>query len=111
MSESAKLKSLSDGFEAVQNNRTIQKTIISSPLIATIIMNDFKKESYLFDESKNGISFYFIDQDIQTQVLLGKTISLQLSDTNHDALSKNRYKIVYTIDKGNNRIFCGATKI
>lgn len=111
MSESAKLKSLSDGFEAVQNNRTIQRTIISPPLIATIIMNDFKKESYLFDESKNGISFYFIDQDIQTQALLGKTISLQLSDTNHDALSKNRYKIVYAIDKGNNRIFCGATKI
>ena len=111
MNESTKLKSLSDGFKAVLNQREVDRSIISPPIKCLIKSNTFSEEAYLFDASDTGIAFYFVDKKINFNAINGETITIQSSHDKCKELLNNRYKIVYSIDKGNNRIFCGAKRL
>ncbi|WP_455757849.1 methyl-accepting chemotaxis protein [Sulfurimonas sp.] len=110
MDESTKLKSLSDGFQAVLNNREVDRSVISPPMKCIIKSHSFKEEAYLFDASESGISFYFIDKNLTPEAIKGSTIDISSIDDTTNQYINIKYKIVYTIDKGNNRIFCGAEK-
>ena len=108
MDESTKLKALSDGFQAVLNKRTVDRSIISPPRKYLVKLAHIKEEAYLFDANKAGIAFYFVDKEINPSQLDGYTIEMKsLSDEGKEIEAK-RYQIVYAINKGNNRIFCGA---
>jgi len=111
MNESTKLKSLSDGFQAVLNNREIDRSIISPPIKCIISSGQLNKEAYIFDASQGGISFYFIDQGINPNDLQNANITIkQIDNAQENRFANTRYKVVYSIDKGNNRLFCGAQK-
>ncbi len=111
MGESTKLKALSDGFQAVLNQRTVDRSIISPPIKCLIKSNNFSKEAYLFDANSRGVAFYFIDKEINPSTLNNSTVEIKPLDSRHQELVNNRYKIVYAIDKGKNRMFCGAKTI
>jgi len=108
MNESTKLKTLSDGFQAVLNKRTVDRSIISPPLKCLVKSSIIKEEAYIFDANDTGISFYFIDKDINPNKINNEIISIQSLDSTNTTLDSNRYQIVYAIDKGSSRIFCGA---
>ena len=56
------LKSLADGFELVTNNRNVQRSILTPPLKAEIFINgSFVQNTYIFDFSQSGVSFYSVD--------------------------------------------------
>ena len=116
MNESSKLKELSDGFEAVLNNRTSERTIISPPLKAIMNFgNGIKESAYIFDSSSSGIAFYFADKNMKPDDINGQLVSVELdAQVDNPSYKKKldkRYKTIYTIDKGNNRLFCGAVLI
>jgi len=54
--KSAELKTLADGFDIVLNNRGTDRTVLTPPISG----KDARGHNvYIFDKSKNGISFYF----------------------------------------------------
>jgi len=108
MNESTKLKALSDGFQAVLNKRNADRSIISPPQKCIVQSNSFSEEAYLFDANDRGIAFYFIDKNINANSINRDNITLKFSSNIHQNITNSRYQIVYAIDKGNNRIFCGA---
>ena len=116
MDESSKLKELSDGFQAVLNNRTNKRTIISPPLKAIMHFgNGLNKKAYIFDSSNSGMAFYFVDKNIKPSDISAQRIEVELDveldDPNYNKKIDKNYKVAYAIDKGNNRIFCGAEVI
>ncbi len=108
MDESSKLKVLSDGFQAVLNHRTDDRTIISPPLLCMIKSDRFSEEAYIFDINDTGISFYFIDKNLDISLLQGTDIQIKPIDETKEQLKNDKYKIAYAMDKGNKRLFCGA---
>jgi len=113
MDESSKLKELSDGFQSVLNNRVSNRTIISPPLNAIFhIDNGLKKQGYIFDSSNSGIAFYFSNVDIKDCDIKNRTLSVELDsgldDSSYNKKLDHNYKVIYAIDKGNKRVFCGA---
>ncbi|WP_415398436.1 methyl-accepting chemotaxis protein [Sulfurimonas sp. CS5] len=108
MNESTKLKALSDGFQAVLNKREVDRSIISPPEKCIVKSNNFSEEAYLFDANESGIAFYFMDKDINQKSINGDQITVGFYSDIYQNLANSRYQIVYAIDKGNNRIFCGA---
>ena len=116
MDESSKLKELSDGFQAVLNNRTNKRTIISPPLKAIMHFgNGLNKKAYIYDSSNSGMAFYFVDKNIKPSDISAQRIEVELDveldDPNYNKKIDKNYKVAYAIDKGNNRIFCGAEVI
>lgn len=108
MNESTKLKALSDGFQAVLNKREVDRSIISPPEKCIVKSNNFNEEAYIFDANESGIAFYFMDKDINHKSINGNQITVSFHNDIYQNLANSRYQIVYAIDKGNNRIFCGA---
>jgi len=111
MQESSQLKSLSDGFEAVANHRIAERQVIAPPTKCYIESNNFKEKAYLFDINEKGIAFYFIDQNVSPSNIKGIIVNLVVADGTYQEVSRHNYKILYAIDKGKNRIFCGAIKV
>ena len=110
MEQSSNLKSLSDGFEVILNHRVAKRTIISPPVKCEVKVNGSKEICYLFDSSEKGISFYFVDENIQVKTLENQTVRLNSLDKSHSELSNIDYKVVYIIEQTGGRYFCGATK-
>lgn len=108
MNESTKLKALSDGFQAVLNKREVDRSIISPPEKCIVKSDNFNEEAYIFDANESGIAFYFMDKDINHESINGNQITVSFHNDIYQNLADSRYQIVYAIDKGNNRIFCGA---
>lgn len=108
MNESTQLKALSDGFQAVLNKRTVDRSIISPPAKCMIKFTNFSEEAYLFDANNKGVSFYFIDKNIDIKLITNDYITIDFYNETHQKFSNNRYQLVYAINKGNNRVFCGA---
>jgi methyl-accepting chemotaxis protein len=108
MNESTKLKALSDGFQAVLNKRDVDRSVISPPEKCIIKSSNFSEEAYLFDANDSGMAFYFMDKNINHKSINGDQITISFYSDIHQNLANSRYQIVYAIDKGNNRIFCGA---
>ena len=110
MNESAKLKVLSDGFQAILNHREVQRAIISPPVKCLIKSTNINHEAYLFDANETGIAFYFIDSNLNPSSINRQHIHIELIDASKLKFDR-QYEIIYAIDKGNNRIFCGAKSI
>jgi methyl-accepting chemotaxis protein len=109
MDESTKLKTLSDGFQAVLNKRVADRTIISPPEKYLIKFDNFVQEAYIFDANEEGIGFYFIDKNINQSFITNQIITIEAVDkTTHHNFDTKGYKVLYALDKGNNRTFCGA---
>ncbi|WP_373070746.1 methyl-accepting chemotaxis protein [Sulfurimonas sp.] len=113
MDESSKLKDLSDGFQAVLNNRVENRTVITPPLKAIFhLSNNIKEEGYIFDSSTSGIAFYFADKTIKPSDLEQQTMKVELdsglNDPSYNKILDKKYKVKYALDKGNAKIFCGA---
>ena len=113
MKESSQLKSLSDGFKAVANHRVAERTVILPPERCSIESSGFKEEAYIFDVNEKGVAFYFIDKDISISSLKGMHVKVQVNSkaSSRINIATNRYDIVYAMDKGHGRIFCGARKV
>jgi len=110
MEQSSSLKSLSDGFEVILNNRTDKRSIISPPVKCEIKVDGKVENCYLFDSSSKGISFYFVDEEVVANSLKNQIIDLKPTSTGHEEISQTRYKVVYTIEQSEHRWFCGAIK-
>ena len=54
--KSAELKTLADGFDIVLNKRGTDRTVLTPPVSG---QDDKGHELYIFDQSQNGLSFYF----------------------------------------------------
>ena len=113
MDESSKLKELSDGFQAVLDNREKERSIINPPLKAIFHTNSgLKKYGYMFDSSKEGMGFYFVDKDLKPSDLEGKIITVELDagldDVKYNKILDVKYQVSYALDKGHDRLFCGA---
>jgi len=116
MDESSKLKELSDGFKAVLESRDKERSIINPPLKAIFHTNSgFKKNGYIFDSSLDGLGFYFVDKDIRQSDMQDKIVTVELDggDENHEynTVLDKKYQVSYAIDKGHDRLFCGAKSI
>ncbi len=111
MDESTKLKALSDGFKAVLNQRVEDRSIISPPLKYLIKFNTFSEEAYIFDANDRGIAFYFMDKDIDMNRINHEIINIESINDKKNKVKVYKYQIVYVIDKGNNRVFCGAKSL
>jgi methyl-accepting chemotaxis protein len=87
--KSAQLKTLADGFEVVLNNRSETRTVQTPPLKAKDTKN---RDVFIFDLSKHGISFYYLDSNIKLNE--GDNISFKLNENvnNRDTIN---CKIIY----------------
>ena len=88
--KSAELKTLADGFDIVRNKRADSRSVQTPPIVA----KDKKGNTlYIFDKSKNGISFYYKDTHIQhTQnEMMELTLTQEL-----DGLKQFKCQIKYT---------------
>jgi methyl-accepting chemotaxis protein len=111
--KSGELKSLADGFEVVLNNRAINRTIVTPPIHAKITNSGQKKASgvYLFDNSKNGISFYAAEDALSFNIAIGDTGELHCDEA-VDGISTINYEIVYISDQVLEGVFFyGAKKL
>ena len=114
MNQSAKLKTLSDGFEVVLNKRKGKRTIIVPPVKCNIVAGDSKFGAYLFDQSDKGVLFYFIESDVNAQEVqrMHDYITIQeveeVKDNDIKDVFSKRYKIVYISEASNDRYYCGA---
>ncbi len=104
--KSAQLKTLADGFEVVLNNRTEERVVQTPPLKAK---DENGRDIFIFDLSKNGISFYFLDNP--KNLNSGDIITLNIqSGTNKNQTIK--CKIMYSNNQNEQNIyFYGAKKI
>ena len=110
MDQSSNLKSLSDGFEVILNNRVATRTIISPPVMCEVNINGSKEKCYLFDNSEKGISFYFVDENVKAQELKNRVINLSPTVDGYNDVAQTRYKVVYITEQSGGRWFCGASK-
>ena len=110
MDQSSNLKSLSDGFEVILNNRVAKRTIISPPVMCEVDMNGSKEKCYLFDNSEKGISFYFVDENIAAKELENRVVTLRPTVDGFSEIAQTRYRVVYITEQSGGRWFCGATK-
>jgi methyl-accepting chemotaxis protein len=113
MNESTKLKVLSDGFQAVLNNREVDRSIIAPPLKCRIKSDSLDEEAYLFDRNKKGAAFYCLDKNVSMVNIENKVVNIVLIADEDDTedINLGSYRVAYAIDKGNNRILCGAKKV
>ncbi|MEA1956636.1 MAG: methyl-accepting chemotaxis protein [Campylobacterota bacterium] len=111
MGESIDLKALSDGFQAVLNQRIVDRSVISPPVKIIVTFGNTTKEAYLFDSNDKGMAFYFLEDAIQNIRIVNQNISIKTIGNEYKELENNRYQVVYANDKGNNRILCGAKKV
>ncbi|WP_286336160.1 methyl-accepting chemotaxis protein [Hydrogenimonas cancrithermarum] len=112
--ESAELKVLSDGFETVTNHRAMPRTIVSPPLKAMLeFENGTTEEGYIFDISKNGISFYGIDPKQRcSRADLSGAKGVARPEVPIDGVASIRFEIVYQSEPKFDGIrFCGAKRI
>ena len=111
--ESAELKVLSDGFEAVKNRRKVPRTIVSPPIHANIYFeNGEVLHGYIFDISKDGISFYSLDgKGPCSNDKMGKRGEIRL-DKEVYGIKQMKFELVYKSEpKFGNICFCGAKRI
>lgn len=104
--KSAQLKKLADGFEVVLNNRKDERTVQTPPLKAK---DRRGRDVYIFDLSKNGASFYLLDN----KNVLNKgdriTLKLEKSVENTNAIG---CEIIYSSNKNEQNIyFYGAKRV
>jgi len=111
MNQSSGLKSLSEGFEVLLNKRDVPRSIVSPPVKCKVKVNESMQDCYLFDKTDHGISFYFIDENIDSKALKGRTLKLITDDESNREIAQSQYKVVYVIEQSNDRAFCGATKV
>jgi len=111
MDESTDLKALSDGFQAVLNQRNVNRSIISPPVKLDIKFASHSLEAYLFDSNEKGIGFYFLEDKFEASRIVNQIISFEVIGNNYKELENNRYEVVYANDKGHKRILCGAKKV
>ena len=111
--ESAELKELSDGFEMVKNKRIASRTIVSPPVWADIILEDGTNMlGYIFDISKDGISFYNVDTNSSclSRDLRGTRGEVSLKEEVNGA-NHIKFEIVYKSIKFDNVCFYGAKRL
>ncbi|MEN8302625.1 MAG: methyl-accepting chemotaxis protein [Campylobacterota bacterium] len=111
MKESTNLKALSDGFQAVLNQRIADRSIISPPVKIMIKTSLDKVEGYLFDANDKGVAFFFLDNKMQSNQITDKTFSIEIHGDYDKNIENNRYQVVYANDKGNGRLLCGAKRL
>ncbi len=111
MDESTDLKALSDGFQAVLNQRNVDRSVIAPPVKVNIKFGANTAVAYLFDKNDKGIGFYCLDNAVQPSSVVHQTISIEVIGDVHKEFENNSYKVVYANDKGNGRILCGAKKV
>lgn len=90
--KSAELKTLADGFEVVLDARTSKRTVLTPPVLA---LDNHNKQTFIFDISETGISFYFADD--YTRKNKGERITIHLP-TPIDGKSVIDCEIVYVSD-------------
>jgi len=111
MKESTELKTLSDGFQAVLNHRVTNRTIVSPPIQFDLICdNKHIVPAYLFDNSKEGIGFYFLNNVIDSAILREKYFTIKSLDGQNKEMENEKYLMIYSVDKGYGRVLCGAKK-
>ena len=112
--ESAELKVLSDGFETVTNKRMMPRTIVSPPVAISIeYENGVHERGYIFDISKNGISFYGIEPDSRCNIegLPGLRGTVRF-EKEIDGIDNIRFEVVYQSEPKFHGIrFCGAKRV
>ena len=111
--ESAELKVLSDGFETVINKRKAPRTIVSPPIHTNIYFENGEVMSgYIFDISKNGVSFYNIDgKGPCANDKMGKRGEIRL-DKEIYGIKQMKFELVYKSEpKFGHICFCGAKRI
>jgi len=115
MDESSQLKELSDGFHAVLNKREKERSVRIPPLKVIIHAdNGVKEKGFIFDSNNEGLAFYFVDKDIRPSNLENQIISIEIDGSDDGSYNKvldKKYRVAYALDKGNNRLFCGAKVI
>jgi len=103
--KSAQLKTLADGFEVVLNNRNEKRTVQTPPLEAT---DDKGAKAFIFDLSKNGVSFYFLNSG--KNLNKGDKITLKFKKQ-VDNRSNIRCEIVYSNNQNTEDIYFYGAKI
>ena len=103
--KSAQLKTLADGFEVVLNNRNEKRTVQTPPLEAT---DDRGAKAFIFDLSKNGVSFYFLNSG--KNLSKGDKITLKFKKQ-VDNRSNIRCEIVYSNNQNTEDIYFYGAKI
>ncbi|MEA2072471.1 MAG: methyl-accepting chemotaxis protein, partial [Campylobacterota bacterium] len=111
MKESTNLKALSDGFQAVMNQRIASRSIISPPINILVKTSHDKAQGYLFDANDGGVAFFFLDNKMRSSQIMDKTFSIEILGDYDKNIESNRYQVVYANDKGEGRLLCGAKKI
>jgi len=111
MQESAQLKTLSDNFEVILNKRSSQRTIVAPPKECSVTFgSDNKKlKAHIFDISKQGISFYFCEDDVPNHELFPKGAHIYVHSTEEKV--DGEYEVVYLQKSSAKRYFLGARKI
>ncbi len=111
--ESAELKELSDGFEMVKNKRNAPRTIVSPPVWTDIILEDgTSMPGYIFDISKDGVSFYSIEENSPclSRDLCGLRGQINLKEE-INGVKNIKFEIIYKSSKLGNVCFCGAKRL
>jgi len=103
--KSAQLKTLADGFEVVLNNRDARRTVQTPPLKAK---DENNNEVFIFDLSKDGVSFYYLNR--QNILNKGDILTLKLGK-NTENLNTIRCKIVYTDNNSTKDVHFYGAKI
>ena len=103
--KSAQLKTLADGFEVVLNNRDARRTVQTPPLKAK---DENNNEVFIFDLSKDGVSFYYLNR--QNILNKGDILTLKLGE-NTENLNTIRCKIVYTDNNSTKDVHFYGAKI
>ena len=105
------LKSLADGFEIITNSRDVQRTILTPPVKAEVFINNhFVQNSYIFDLSEKGVSFYSINTE-QDHIKVGTKGRLKLNEPVHDK-KEIHFSIVYvSSEEMKNIFFYGAKQV
>ncbi len=113
MGESTKLKTLSDGFQAVLNHRTVERSTIAPPLKCHIKRGNRIDNAYLFDRNAKGIAFYCLEREIDAVEIVNQTIEVELTadEEGMPGIDIGKYRVAYALDKGTNRVLCGAQKL
>lgn len=79
--EGNELKTLTDRFEVVSNNRKAERTIIMPSVKGTCTLdNGIIHDVFIFDKSKNGISFYSADEDARVGIAEGMNAILEAQE-------------------------------
>ena len=103
---SGDLKSLADGFEVVLNNDVVKRTVITPPIRAHIKHEHLTQKVgvYLFDYSKESLSFYAVEKASNSKLAVGEKGELHF-DTPIDGVNRLQYEVIYISDETLNGIF------